>query len=393
MSNDRKTTTRTGRRTGRTNYLPWLKLLIRLLIIGVTALVVILLVNNWRKIAPLSFIDWYDQVSGTVEKGQEYPYTLDGNAVIDMAEVSPHLVVLGESSIRFFTEDAACVVERSHPFADPTLHTAGPYALLTEVGGSRIQLETRRETVLRTEIKNRKIYAGDLAADGTMAFVLNSSSQSYLSEIRVLNAKGESLFEYQSSKYLLNDIALSPDRKKVAVTGTTAEDGLLKSVVLVIDLQDKQVSEYAGSQVLLHTVSYLSDNVILAVGDREVWTLTGKDGSLSKISCDGLVPIGYTATSSMACVVLKRDGATDAGTAWLFDSTSALVKQVEYTGILRSVSGRDEEVTLLTDTVLYELTLTGVRRQNAIPSDSLLAAFYGDEPMVLTFSELKRLEK
>ena len=233
MSNDRKTTTRTGRRTGRTNYLPWLKLLIRLLIIGVTALVVILLVNNWRKIAPLSFIDWYDQVSGTVEKGQEYPYTLDGNAVIDMAEVSPHLVVLDESSIRFFTEDAACVVERSHPFADPTLHTAGPYALLTEVGGSRIQLETRRETVLRTEIKNRKIYAGDLAADGTMAFVLNSSSQSYLSEIRVLNAKGESLFEYQSSKYLLNDIALSPDRKKVAVTGTTAEDGLLKSVVLI----------------------------------------------------------------------------------------------------------------------------------------------------------------
>ena len=95
----------------------------------------------------------------------------------------------------------------------------------------------------------------------------------------------------------------------------------------------------------------------------------------------------------MACVVLKRDGATDAGTAWLFDSTGALVKQVEYTGILRSVSGRDEEVTLLTDTVLYELTLTGVRRQNAIPSDSLLAAFYGDEPMVLTFSELKRLEK
>lgn len=393
MSEKRKSDTRARRRGGRTNYRPWLKLLVRLLIIGIVALAVFLLVNNWRKIAPISFLDWYDQTFGTVEKGQEFPYTLDGSAVIDMAEVSPHLVVLSESSVRFLTEDAACVAERNHPFSHPTLHTAGEYVLITEVGGNRIQLETRRETALFTEIENRKIYAGDLAADGTMAFALSSSSQSYLSEIRVLNTKGEPVFNYQSSKYLLNDIALSPDGEQIAVTGTSAEGGMLRSAVLVITLADKQVKEYTGTETLLHNVSYLSDDVIIAVGDREVWTITGEDAKLSKVACDGVQPVGYAATASLACVALRRDGANDSGVAWIFDETGELVQQVDYNGELRSVSGRDNEVILLTGTTLYEVTEAGVRQQYPVPSDSLSAAFYGDEPIVLTFSELKRSKK
>ena len=70
-----------------------------------------------------------------------------------------------------------------------------------------------------------------------------------------------------------------------------------------------------------------------------------------------------------------------------------MVKQVDYTGELRSVSSREDEVILLTDTTLYELTTAGVRKKMTIPSDALFAAFYGDKPMVLTFGELKRLQE
>ena len=46
------------RRRSRTNYRPWIKLLLRLLIIGIVALLIFLLVSNWRHIAPISFLDW-----------------------------------------------------------------------------------------------------------------------------------------------------------------------------------------------------------------------------------------------------------------------------------------------------------------------------------------------
>ncbi len=380
------------RRSGRTNYRPWLKLLVRLLILGAVALLIFLLVRNWRKIMPISFLDWYDTTFGIVEKGENFPYTIDGNAVIDVKEVDPHLVVLDESSVRFFTDDATCVAERSHAYADPTLHTAGDYVLVTEIGGSRFQVETRRGTVLSMAMENRKIYAADLLADGTMAFALNSASQSYLSEVRVLNGDGKSVFEYKSSKYLLCDVALSPNGKKVVAIGTTSEGGMLKSAVLTISLKDGAVTEHVGSEVLLHNVTCFSDTVILAVGDRQVWTLVGEDAKLTKINCDGVMPVGYTATSSLACVALRREGATGAGTAWLFDKSGELVNQVDYTGELRSVSSRENNVLLLTDTDLYDLSTAGVTHTYDTPSDCLFAAFYGEKPMLLTFSELKRPE-
>ncbi len=378
------------RRGGFTNYRPWIKLLIRLLIIGVLALTIFLLVKNWRKIAPIAFLDWYDQTFGSVAKGEGYPYTIDGNTFVDMVEVDPHLVVLSESSVRFLTSDAACVVERSHPFADPTLHAAGEYVLITEIGGSRLQLETRRETVLSTAIENRKILAGDLLPDGTMAFVTNSSSLSYLSEIWVLNSEGEILYHHQTKKYLLCDIALSPNGDELTVVGTTADGGMLKSGTMTVTLDDGAIREKSGAEVLLHSVSYLSEDVILAIGDREIWTIV--DEKLQKNRCEGLVPTGYTVTSSLACVAFRREGATNAGVIWMFDTKGVLVKEAAYTGALRSVTGRGENVVLLTDSSIYELTAAGIKEQNASPSDCLFAAYYGDKPLVLTFGELKRLQ-
>ena len=145
--------------------------------------------------------------------------------------------------------------------------------------------------------------------------------------------------------------------------------------------------------MLLHTVSYLSDATVLAVGDREIWTLTGQDTKLTKTPCNGMEPQAYASTSSMACVALRRNGATDSGVVWMFDKNGELVKQVKYSGELRSLSARSEDAVLLTDTTLYELQITGVRKQHEIPSDALLSTYYGDKPMVLTFGELKRSEK
>ncbi len=392
MSND-NTSQRKRRRGSRTNYWPWIRLLIRLVIVGVIVLAVFLLVNNWRKIMPISFLDWYDQTFDVAEKGEEFPYTIDGSAVIDMIEVNPHLVVLDKSSVKFFTDNASCVVERAHPFADPTLDSAGEYALITEIGGSRFQLETRRETVYTGELANRKIYAGAVTADGVMAFVLNSSSQSYLSEIRVVDVDGKTIFEHQSSKYLLCDVSLSPDGSQLTAVGTSSEGGMLKSAALIVDLEEKSVVERTGSEVLIHTVSYLSDSVVLAVGDREVWTISGDKQTLVKTNCDGVIPVGYAFSETLACVALRRDGATDSGVIWLFDGDGELVKQAEYNGTLRSVTAYGGEVLALTDSSLYRLTSAGVKEEISVPSDCLLAVAYGEEPMVLTFGELKRLEK
>ncbi len=388
----KKNNTDSGRRRGsRSNYRPWLRLLKRLSIVALVLLVGFLVWNNWEKIAPEAILDWTDQKFGDAQSGEGFPCGIAGNAVVEMAEINQHLAVLSDTTLRFYNANAACVAERTHSFAEPTMHTAGKYVLLTELGGSRIRLDTRRETALELTLENRSIYAADLLSNGTTALILNSTSQSYVSEIQVLNSKGTAQYTYKSNKYLLTDVSLSPNGKQLAAVGTTADNGVLRSVLLVITLSSNEVEEYTGTDVLLHNVTFFSGGAILAVGDREIWSLTGGNQP-QKTLCEGLEPVGYASTSSLSGVALRRSGATDEGEVWVFDSHGQCVQTMEYDGTYRSLSGRGSELLLLSDKQLYKMNTAGVQAQYEVPSDSLQAATYRGSPLLLTLSELKRME-
>lgn len=391
---DRKTNTESGkRRGGRTNYGPWLRLFKRLLVVAVVLIIGFLVWDNWEKIAPEALLDWTDQKFGNAQSGEGYPCAVNGNDVIDMTEVNQHLVVLSDTGLRFFNGSAACVADRTHAFTQPVMRTAGNYVLLAEMGGSRIRLDTRREIVLEHELANRRIYAANLLSNGTTAVVLNSASQSYVSEIVVLNTKGDTQFSYKSNKYLLTDVALSPNGKQVTAVGTAAENGVLKSVLLVITLSSNKVEEYTGVDVLLHNVAFFSNGTAIAVGDKEVWTLKGNASEVEKTVYGGFEPVGYTATSSLVGVALRRSGSTNTGEIWAFDANGKRVQAVPYEGTYRSLSGKGSTLLLLTDRALYETRGSDLQSTLAVPSDCLQAVTYRGSSMLLTLGELKRPEK
>ncbi len=380
------------RRGGRTNYAPWIRLFKRLAIVAAVVLVGFLVWKNWEKIAPEALLDWTEQQFGNAETGEGFPISTNGNAVIDMAGVNQHLAVLTDTTLQFRSGSAALVAERSHSFTAPVMYTAGNYVLCAELGGSRFRLDTRRETVLEHQLENRKIYAADLLSNGTTALVLNSTSQSYLSEIAVLSDKGKVLYEYRSSKYLITDISMAPSGKQVAAVGTTTENGMLKSVLLVITLSLGEAREYIGMDVLLHNVTYFSGGTILALGDTEVWTLKNGSEQPEITPCEGVEPVGYTATSSVVGVALQRAGTTDSALIWVFNSHGKKVQEAALEGNFRSLSGYGGNLLLLTDKMVYTVNSAGVKEQYAVPADSLMAVSYRRSPLLLTLGELKRLE-
>ena len=380
------------RRRGKTNYSQWFRLFKRLAIVGALLLTIFFGWKYWDKIAPAALLDWTESTFGDAQKGEGFPTGIAGNSVIYMAETKQHLAVLTDTSLRFYSANAACVVERSHAFTKPMLHAAGKYVLITEHGGDRIRLDTRRETVLDTTLENSEIYASALLPNGTIAVVLNNTSKSYVSELRVLSSSGEETFVYKSNKYLLTSVALSPNGKEVVAVGTGAENGVLKSVLLVIPVSKGEVKEYSGTDVLLHTVSYTSKGAVLAIGDREVWALAPHADAPQKLSCEGLEPVGYSASDNTLGIALRRVGSTDKGALWLFDAAGNRVQETEYNGVYRSISTNGNRVLLLTDRLLYEAQNTEVQTVE-VPTDSLQAVTFRRSSLVLTLTQLMRTEK
>ncbi len=380
------------RKRPKNQYLPWLRLLIRLLIVAAVLLVIVLVWNNWGKIAPEAILDWAEIRFGEAQVGSGFPVAVEGNSVVAMSESGQYLVSVTDTSLQYYNRSASRVVTRQHAFSDPVMHTAGRYVLLAEVGGSRFRLDTRRETVLEKELENRKIYAACVLSSGMTAVITDSASQSYQCEIRVFDRKGNEKFLYQCRRYILTNISLASNGKGLAAVGTTAEGGKLKSVLLTFDFSDKEPTEYSGADLLLYDVNYFSNGAVLAVGDQEMWLLRAHANKVEKIAYNGYEPVGYSATPTFAGLILQRSGSTGDTYVWTADGSGNILKSDKLDGNFRSCSCLNSELLVLTESHLYTFGTKGSQDSFETPSDSLLAAEYRDKPLLVTLGEIKRVE-
>ena len=382
----------TSRKRPKNQYRPWLQFFARLFIVAAVLLSIFLMWRNWDRIAPEAVLDWAEARFGDAEIGNGFPTSIEGNTVKAMGEVHQHFITLTDTSLQFYNSSASRVITRPHSFSTPTLHTAGRYALITDVGSNRFRLDSRRETHLSMELENGRIYASCLLPSGMVGIVTDSTSQSYLCEIRVFNRKGNQIFTYQSRKYLITNLSLAPNGKGVAAVGTTAEGGMLKSVLLVFNFSDTEPTEFSGTDLLLYEVNYFSNGAVLAVGDKEMWFLPPRAKEVEKTAFNGFEPVGYSATQTISGIVLQRSGSTGDGYVWMVSGDGKVWKSEQLTGNFRSASARNSRVSVLTDSHLYMFNRTGQESETKTPSDALLAAEYRDAPLLLTLSELKRID-
>ena len=367
---------------------PFRQLLRRLLIVAAVLGVLFLLWNNWETIAPESVLDWVDIQLGNGEEGQGYPYVISGGTVVGMGQTGNYLAVLSDSSLQFFNGKAGCVESRPNTLNDPLLQVAGRYALITELGGSRFRVESRRETELEMNLENRKIYASDLLSSGMVAVATDAASQSYLSHILVYNKTGKLLYEYKSGKYLITNLSLSPDGKGLAAIGTTTEGGALKSVVLLFHFSSDTPIEHTASEQLFYNVSYLG-NAVVVLGDSEYWVLHGKD--VTRVEYEGMEPIGFTSSRKAAGLIMRRSGSAGNGEAWLLNDRGKRVKTLPFAGNFRSAACRDTELALLADSTVFMVSEDEKNIQINTPTDTLSAVQYQDTLILLTLRDLQQV--
>lgn len=127
---------------------PQLKIAVRLLFVAAVVVLGLVVWQNWDVLAPEALLDWADQQFSGGAKGEGFPCAISGDTVVAMGQAGRNTALLTDTSLLFLNEKGGEAAKRSHSYAQPMLHTAGQYVLVTETGGGRYQLETRRETVL-----------------------------------------------------------------------------------------------------------------------------------------------------------------------------------------------------------------------------------------------------
>ncbi len=357
-----------------------------LILIAIIALVV-LVALNWQTIAPqavmLKINDW---ISGGGAGG--FPVDVSGSQIFRMESESGNTVLLSDTHVVMFNNSGAEVMRRSHAYTEPQLRTAGKYVLVAERGGKRLQLESRAKTV-QTLSTAYGILTAAVHKSGRIA-VVTGSDQGYNAEISVYSASGELLYHRLCSS-LIADIAFSPNGKQLAVAAIGAENGAMTSTLEVLSLgsgESEALYAYKQADVLLYRIAYLSDSVITAVGDTEVWMYQPRRDNCQRYTfTDGSLQ-AYAIGSKGLLTVTRPHGSATGGTATLIKTDGTAAFTQSFDGVCRDVAADGNAYTLLTEREVYQFSSRGLVGSRAVSSDGRLVSLSGNRVMVLGLNTL-----
>ncbi len=194
-----------------------------------------------------------------------------------------------QGNILQYTKDGAVysdlsgnvIWNQTYEMQSPRISTCQNYLVIYEQGGSKIYImdTTDSRGTINTTIPIQRV---SVSAEGTVAVLMENAGTGYIhvyEKSGKLLASGE--LHIENSGYPL-DIAISNDAGKLAVTMLDINEGNVKSAVVFYNYGavgqneiDNIVGSYSYSDMVIPSIRFVSNNRLLAFGDKEIILFEG----------------------------------------------------------------------------------------------------------------------
>lgn len=374
---------------GRRKRRPFLRIILRLIIVAALIAGGCLIWQNRDSISPENLIYWLNNKLAGEQTGGGFSENITGSSVKSMLRVKEGLALLTDTSLTLYNNKGGRLFQRQHGFASPIVRAAGKWILVYDAGGNGLRLETLASTTWEKSVDNR-ITSAALSNDGLYALVTDSS-EGYTSEIIAYNRYGEKIYHWVSAELTFLDVALSPDGKSLAAVGVTAQSGAMKSSLLIFDLnKEKPVAQYDSNSVMLFAIEYFPSGTMAAVGNGEIW-VCNKSGSIyQKHAFDDRELMGYTIGESSVSAVLREPGNSQGGIVMTVNPSGDMAYTAPFEGSFRSIAPHETGILLLTSERLIFIDPAGIAKSIEVMRDGRMVCSIQNKAVVLgltSFSE------
>jgi len=190
---------------------------------------VVLAITLLSLLLPVGIMENVNNLFAMAGKGG-YPIELYGSQTLNAVSSGNYYYVLTDTNVNIRSNNGKEIFNVSHGYTKPVLKTTSTRALVFDQGGKGLFIANLREKVIEREFENTILNAA-ISRCGTYAVAYNADN--YASVVSVYNKKDKLLYEWYSADETVNNIAVSPNGKKIAVSTVTASGGKLVSKLYV----------------------------------------------------------------------------------------------------------------------------------------------------------------
>lgn len=300
----------------------------------------------------------FETVSNAVRLigGGSYPINLESNDTVTVVSKGSYYYVLSSNNLSVFSNAGKKIFTHSHGFENPVLKTSKTRALLFDQGKNDVLIFTlgglKASKTLKQDIKNAAI--GD---DGTYALV--TSAENYAAKVSVFKKNDELVYEWFSSEDLVNNVAVAPSGKKIAISTIISKVGRYDSEVGVFNFKSATAE---NKKTFENTVVYALDTTF--TGGFSVLTANQyifikwsnfKQNEYKNEYNTAMMRVG---NNGVAVVYNRENDKTDNRIA-IFSSSGKLKREFQYKGIITDFALRNGNIYCVSDTKAYILNREG----------------------------------
>lgn len=285
-----------------------------------------------------------------------YPAEINSTEVLNTVSRGNYYYVLTDTRINAYSGGGKEIYSYSHGFENPVLKTSKTRAMVFSQGGNEAYIYNLAE--LKSAISTKKeIITANISDSGVYALVTRSDS--YASVVSVYNKNGKLVYEWYSSEDTVNNVAISPNGKKIAVSAFNATSGDYSAKVCVLNFDSatpEYTESYSGSPI--YGIDSMSNAGFSVITENGVQFIEWSKYKKTEYKNDYTLSLFRSASGGSVAVFNRSSDKTDNRVA-VFNSKGRLKSEFEFKGIIGDIQIRGGHIYCISDTFVYLLSENG----------------------------------
>lgn len=327
----------------------------KLRIFAATAAVLAVTIAVLSFVLPVGLLENITNITAVMGVGK-YPYELYGTEVLNTVSRGNYYYVLTDTSLIASSNNGKIIYNHSHGFSRPVLSVSETRALIFDQGGSVVDVYNLKEEICSVKIDGTIITAY-ICRSGSFAVAYENDE--YTASVAVFNKNGKRIYLWNSAKELINNVALAPSGKKLAVSTLSAETGRYVSTVSVLgfDSADPLYKKKLDDDTVLKLDGAFSRGFSVLSGKH--YSFIGwSDFKEKEISSD-FEPAMYRHSKGNAVLVHNRAGDRSDNRITVISKKGEKISEFDFDGIISDITYAHGHIYCISDTKVYMLDKDG----------------------------------
>lgn len=306
-------------------------------------------------IFPAGIIETLSTATALLGTGS-YPIELESNETVNVMSSGSYYYILSNTHINAVSNSGKQLFSYNHGYENPVLKVSSWGALVFEQGGTEGLLFNAKK--LKSTVKTEKpILSGAISDSGRYA--LATLSDKYASSVSVYSKNGDIVYEWYSAKDIVNNVLLSSNGKKLAVSTFDSSGGQYSSAISVLGFE---------SATPLHTEKFENTLVYTLDGSFRSRFAVVTDNKIKYIKWRGFKSSEYKSEYSTAffrtgkggyVTVFNRENDKTDNKITVFSKYGKQKAEFNYKGVVSDIAVYGNHIYCMNDTEIFLLDTDG----------------------------------